>query len=52
MNPPLADTLIPGGGLVVGLAAVTTQALTGLMIDPPVTPVILIVSFAPGVPPE
>jgi hypothetical protein len=54
MTPPLAETVIPGGGLVVGLdTGVPHPPLRpGVLIVPFRTPVTLTVGFEPGVPPE
>lgn len=54
MNPPLADTVIPGGGLVVAVETGVRHAALGpgVRIVAPLTPVIFTMGFAPGVPPE
>jgi hypothetical protein len=53
MNPPLADTVIPGGGLFVEIGPPHPGLIKmGWVYVPPVTLVILTMGFAPGVPPE
>lgn len=53
MAPPLADTVMPGGGFVVGVGLLNTMQppLRGVLIVA-LTLVILTMGFAPVVPPE